>query len=59
MNRNGTVVADVKGSFRNFCFSNTKTLRDEESMSFPRPFCLVPSADRYCFGAAVAAGAAG
>jgi hypothetical protein len=32
---------DSRSRYRNFCFSNTKTLRDEESMSFPRPFCLV------------------
>ena len=47
----------------------SRTLTDEESIGFPRPFCVMPNpvrsrlpgADRYCVGAAgaVAAGAAG
>lgn len=31
---------DSRSRYRNFCFSNTKTLTDE-GMTFPRPFCLV------------------
>jgi hypothetical protein len=33
----GTLEADAA----TFVFSNSKTLKDKESMSFPCPFCLV------------------